>query len=239
MNERALRELTERLRAAHGDALVSVLAYGRPGGSSEILVVLERIGPSDLRAAHDAVEVWVKADNPPPLYFTAAEIADASDVFPVEFLDMAENRRVLAGRDPLDGLDVSRRNLRHQVEYELRGKLVRLRRFYIPASESPERLTRLLVQSLNTFARLFRHALDLAGASGASGAFGAFAPGSPREIVGAGVARFGLDPAPFDEIFAAEASGKPLDEARAHACFGAYMEQIERVVDAVDKLPEA
>jgi hypothetical protein len=232
MNERALQELIDRLRAAHGSGLASVLAYGRPGGEPEILVVLDGIRPADLRAAHDAVETWVSAGNPPPVYFTSAEIADASDVFPVEFLDMAENRRVLAGRDPLEGLDVSRRNLRHQVEYELRGKLVRLRRFYIPASENADRLTRLLVQSLNTFARLFRHALGLAGAPGAS------ALDSPADVVRAAVARFGLDAAPFDEIFAAEASGEPLGEARAHACFGAYMEQIERVVDAVDKLPE-
>jgi hypothetical protein len=230
MDERALQSLTDRLRAAHAEGLVSVLSYGRPGGAgAEVLVVLERIGPPELRAAHDAVEAWVKAGNPPPVYFTAAEMADAADVFPAEFLDMATSRRVLAGRDPLEGLDVSRRNLRHQVEYELRGKLLRLRRFYIPASETAERLTRLLVESLGTFSRLFRHALDLAGAP---------ASGSPRDVVRATVARFGLDAAPFEEIFAAEERGGPIAEARAHACFGAYMEQIERVVDAVDKLPE-
>jgi hypothetical protein len=232
MDEKALQELIGRLRAAHGDGLASVLSYVRPDGAAEVLVVLERISPSELRAAHDAIGAWVKEGNPPPVYFTAAEIAEASDVFPIEFLDMARDRRVLAGRDPLEGLDVSRRNLRHQVEYELRGKLIRLRRFYIPASQSAERLTRLLTESLNTFVRLFRHALDLAGPPGAS------AHGSSREVVQATVARFGLDATPFDEILAAEASGEPLGEARAHACFGAYMEQIDRVVDAVDKLPE-
>jgi hypothetical protein len=235
MDEQTLHELTERLRGAHGNGLASVLSYIRPDGAVEILVVLERISPADLRAAHDAVGAWVKEGNPPPVYFTAAEIADASDVFPIEFLDMARERRVLAGRDPLDGVDVSRRNLRHQVEYELRGKLIRLRRFYIPASQSAERLTRLLVESLSTFVRLFRHALDLAGSPGASDAS---ALGSQHEVVQATVARFGLDATPFDEIFAAEASGEPLGEARAHACFGAYIEQIDRVVDAVDKLPE-
>jgi len=229
MEEQELNALTQRLRAAHAGNLVCVLSYTRHNGGVEVLVVLERIGPDDLRAAHDAVEIWVKNRNPPPVYFSASEIADSSDVFPIEFIDMSRNRRVLAGRDPLEGIDVSRANLRHQVEYELRGKLIRLRRFYIPASESAERLTRLLVESLNTFARLFSHALDLAGAS---------VQGSQQEIVRAAVARFGLDATPFDEIFAAEASGEPLGAERAHACFGAYMEQVERVVHAVDRLPE-
>jgi hypothetical protein len=148
----------------------------------------------------------------------------------MEFLSLMENRRVLAGRDALEGLQAPTRHLRHQVEYELRGKLIRLRRLYVPASASPARLSSLLTESLATFAHLFQFALVLAGAN---------APASHRETVRAAISHFALDASPFDRIQASLDSGKPIPEAEAHACFGAYMEQIERVIGAVDRMPGA
>jgi hypothetical protein len=227
----------ERLRAAHGHELVSVVLYGtgatdEPGAGAtgyRTLVVLRRVLPADLRAAREPVAEWVEAGNAPPVYFSEEEIANAADVFPIEFLDMMDNRAVLAGRDPFDGLVVSTRHLRHQVEYELRGKLVRLRELYIPAAASPERLTALLVDSLGTFAKLLRFALRVSGGPEARGR---------RDAIRAAVAHFGLDAAPFDRILASLDSGRPMAEADAHACVGAYLEQIQRVIDAVDRLPE-
>jgi hypothetical protein len=233
-----LGELVERLRAAHGEHLRSVVLYGGAvDGANPIaltgyraLVVLDHIRPVDLRAAHSVVEAWTEAGNPPPVYFTASEMADASDVFPIEFLDMMYNRRVLYGADPFEGLDVPTRNLRHQVEFELRGNLIRLRELYIPVSSSAVTLTGLLVESLGTFAKLFRFALHLVDVEDR---------GTRRETIDRAVARFELDPAPFERILSALDTGRAMAEADAHECFAAYIAQIERVVDAVDRIPNA
>jgi hypothetical protein len=238
MSDEEMSQFAERLRAAHGENLVSVVLYGgavaneATAGTTgfRTLVVLGHIRPADLRAARDPVAEWVDADNPPPVYFTEEEMAHAADVFPIEFLDMMDNRRVLAGSDPFDGIDVSTRHLRHQVEFELRGKLIRLRELYIPASDDAERLTALLVDSLGTFAKLFRFALRLTGGPDLA---------DRRETVREAVRHFSLDPAPFDRILAALDSGRAMPEADAHECFGAYLEEIQRVVDAVDRVPDA
>lgn len=237
-NETELTHFVERLRAAHGEHLVSVVLYGGAATNDEMaaatgfrtLAVLDRIRPSDLRAAHPIVAEWTEAGHSPPVYFSSAEIADASDVFPIEFLDMMDNHRVLHGRDPFDGLDVPTRHLRHQLEFELRGKLIRLRELYIPASASSTALTGLLVESLGTFSKFFRFALQLAGDT---------PPRTRRETVHATVARFGLDAAPFDRILEALDTGRSMAEADAHDCFAAYLEQIERVIQEVDRIPEA
>lgn len=237
-NDEDLTRFAERMRAAHAENLVALVLYGSAttGEASagatgyRALVVLARVRPSDLRAGREPVSEWVESGHPPPVYFSEEEIEHASDVFPIEFLDMMDHRRVLAGRDPFDGLDVSTRHLRHQVEFELRGKLIRLRELYIPASDDPRRLTALLVESLGTFAKLFRFAMRLTGGPDAAGR---------RESVRAAVAHFGLDAAPFDRILAALDAGRPMAEADAHETFGAYLEQIQRVVDAVDSLPDA
>ena len=236
-NDTELTQFVERLRSAHGDHLVSVVLYGGAASGDEMvattgyrtLAVLDRIRPADLRAAHPIVAEWVEAGHSPPVYFTAAEIAEASDVFPIEFLDMTDNHRVLHGRDPFDGLEVPTRHLRHQLEFELRGKLIRLRELYIPASVSATALTGLLVESLGTFSKFFRFALQAAGG---------VAPRTRRETVRATVTRFGLDAAPFDRILEALDTGRSMPEADAHECFAAYLEQIERVIHEVDRIPE-
>jgi hypothetical protein len=237
-NDDEILRFTERLRAAHGDNIVSVVLYGSAAAGEatagvtgyRMLVVLRHIRPADLRAAREPVAEWAEAGNPAPVYFTEEEIANASDVYPIEFLDMMDNRRVMTGRDPFEGLVVSTRHLRHQVEFELRGKLVRLRELYIPASADPERLTALLVESLGTFAKLFRFALRLTDGPDASGR---------REAVREAIRHFGLDAAPFDRILGALDSGRALADGEAHECFGAYLEEIQRVVDAVDRIPDA
>lgn len=236
-NDEVLTRFTDQLRAAHGENLVSVVLYGTAATGEtaagttgyRTLVVLERIRPPDLRAAREPVAVWIEAGNPPPVYFTSEEIANAADVFPIEFLDMMDKRRVLSGSDPFDGLDVATRHLRHQVEFELRGKLVRLRELYIPVSDDAARLTGLMVDSLGTFAKLFRFAIQLAGGSDVF---------ARRDAIHEAIRHFGLDAAPFDRILEALDANRPMAEADAHECFGAYIEQIERVVDAIDRLPD-
>jgi len=67
--------------------------------------------------------------SPMPVYFTVEELQRAADVFPIEFLQMEQARKILHGSDPFELVDISRANLRHQTEYELRTKLIQLRRF--------------------------------------------------------------------------------------------------------------
>src|SRR6476469_5482682 len=98
-----------------------------------------------------------------PVFFTVDELSRAADVFPIEFLQMEKARRVLFGADPFDLVEISPANLRHQTEYELRTKLIRLRRLYVPASDSVEKLLALMTDSVSSFAALFRAVLILRG----------------------------------------------------------------------------
>ena len=94
--------------------------------------------------------------HPVPVYFTVSELQNAADVFPIEFHQMEMARKVLYGTDVLSTLRISDDFLRHQAEYELRSKLIQLRRQYIPASASVDGLKKLMGESLSSFAALFR-----------------------------------------------------------------------------------
>jgi hypothetical protein len=234
--QEALNGLVQDLRATHGDNLASVVLYGSAAAGDHIelrsdynlLIALNRITPEDLRLAQAPMREWQRLGHPMPIYFTTEELSDAADVFPIEFHQMSNARIVLFGRDPFELVKLSDDNLRHQAEYELRSKLIQLRRLYIPASISVEKLSDLMSDSLASFAALFRAVLLL---------YGQEAPVAKPDVVRATVVLLKLDPAPFERIFEFRSTDKlPASEKEANDLFGVYMDQIQQVVDAVDEL---
>ncbi|MGD9562612.1 MAG: hypothetical protein AB7F88_10955 [Pyrinomonadaceae bacterium] len=224
------------LKATHGQNLASVILYGSaaagdfvPNQSSyNVLIALHRITPEDLRNSHACVREWHRMGHPVPVYFTVSELKNAADVFPIEFHQMEAARKVLYGDDLLAGLAISDTFLRHQTEYELRSKLIQLRRGYIPASASVDGLKTLMAESFTTFAALFRAVLLLHGLD---------PPATKREIVAMTVSRLQLDGSVFEKIINIRRGNlaEKLDELEANTLFADYMEQIERVIDSVDK----
>ena len=235
MIQQQIEAFIDDLRSTHGRNLVSVVLYGSAAAGDfipkhsdyNIMIALERITPKDLREAHACVREWHKLGHPVPVYFTVSELQNAADVFPIEFHQMEVAHKVLYGRDVLKGLNISDRFLRHQIEYELRSKLLLLRRQYIPASASVEGLVTLMAESMTSFAALMRAVLLMNGV---------MPPNTKHEIVALAVAHLGLDGLPFEKIFNIREDNLagPMDETAANQLFGEYMEQIERVIDAVD-----
>jgi hypothetical protein len=232
-----LQAFVDDLRATHRDNLVSVILYGSAAAGDfvavhsdhNVLIVLNRIGPEDLRNAHACVREWVRSGQPVPVYFTIGEIKNAADVFPIELSQMSTARKVLFGVDVLEGIRISTAALRVQTEYELRSKLIQLRRHYIPASTSVEGLRNLMASSLSSFSALFSAALTLKGIT---------PPVSKRETIALAAKHLGVNGAPFEKIFNIRENNftENLDEVGANALFGEYMEQIEKVIDAIDDI---
>ncbi len=225
------------LKATHGGNLASVILYGsaaagdfvRAQSDYNLLIALKRITPKDLRAAQAPMREWNKMGHPVPVYFTVGELQDAADVFPIEFHQMQRARRVLYGADVLENLNITDEFLRHQTEYELRSKLVQLRRAYIPASATVQGLVDLMAESLSSFASLFRAVLLIHGFE---------PPVTKREIVAATARDLKLSGAPFEKIFEIRENNasESHDEISANDLFADYMRQIEAVIEAVDKI---
>ena len=233
--QEALNSLIEDLRATHGANLASVVLYGSAAAGDHIelrsdynlLISLHRITPEDLRQAQAPMREWQRLGHPLPVYFTVEELSDAADVFPIEFHQMSQARILLFGKDPFEFVKLSDVHLRHQAEYELRSKLIQLRRLYIPASVSVAKLSDLMSESLASFAALFRAVLVLHGVG---------APVAKPDCVRATVRLLKLDGEPFERIFAIRATGElPATDKEANDLFASYLLQIENVVEAVDE----
>jgi predicted nucleotidyltransferase len=233
----ALNYLVADLRSTHGDNLAAVVLYGSAAAGDYIearsdynlLIALNRITPADLRLSQAPIRNWQRLGHPLPVYFTVGELNDAADVFPIEFRQMEKARVVLYGRDPFEYVQLSDANLRHQTEYELRSKLIQLRRLYVPASASVDKLAALMSDSLSSFAALFQPVLLLRGED---------PPVTKADAVRATVRALKLDGEPFARIFSLREEGETgLTEVEMNDLFAAYLEQIERVIESVDRMP--
>jgi hypothetical protein len=231
--ERILSELVDRLKSALGDQLVSVLLYGsaaigdwdKDTSDLNVLCVLDRLAPTELSKAEPVVVWWRAQGHPPPLLLTSEEVRTSTDCFAMEFHDIKQYRRVLHGADPIQDLVVENTFYRAQVEHELRSKQIRLRQRAAEVLSKPDRLTRLMVDSVSTFCVLGRHALLLSGNE---------ARWKKTEVVAALAGVLGRPLPAFGEILAIRESGKtPIDAA---ALFERYLMEADALVRFVDAL---
>ena len=234
-NDQLLDGLVSRLNEALGGDLVSVVLYGSAVAGDyqakvsdlNVLCVLTGVGADELRQVREPVRWWSKKKQPVPIFLSREEIQNAHDAFAIEFLDMRAAYRILHGVDVVADIAVEPEHHRHQVEHELRSRLLRLRERYVAAQEDRRELTRLLVESLPSFATLLRHALILNGDE---------PPVTKREIFQRAAEQFSISAKPFEAILAFREGTERLDSHDIHPIFGDYLLQITKTAEAVDKL---
>jgi hypothetical protein len=155
------------------------------------------------------------------------EIERAPDAFAIEFLDIRAAYRVLDGKDLIQSIQVSPEHHRHQVEHELRSRLLRLRERYLALQKDRRELIQLLLDSLPTFATLFRHVLLLNGAQ---------PPVKKREIFREAAQRLSISAAPFETLLDVREGKRRLSDPEIRPIFDGYLREITRTVEYVDRL---
>ncbi|MGB7683911.1 MAG: nucleotidyltransferase domain-containing protein [Candidatus Acidiferrales bacterium] len=232
--ENKLDQIVNRLRSAGGDNLKSIVLYGSAvtgefstkHSDLNLLCVVENAGTAELEKLHPAAEWWVKEGHPAPLVFTLEELNHAADMFAIELLDIRAHRRVLYGLDVFETFEVPTWLHRLQVERELHVNWVRLRQAILAAPRKNKVLLGIMVDSVSSFATLFKHALLAAGEQ---------APATKREAVERASVMVGADPAPFLAVLdLREGKGKSRRIDVEEAIHG-YLELVELFTKEVDR----
>lgn len=227
-----LKTMVEDLERALGGHLTSVVLYGSAArgeyheGKSDfnLVVVTGSLGTQVMEALSAPCAAWMKKGQPMPRLMTPEILADAVDVFPIEFLDIRTHHIVLHGSDPFTGIRVGVEPLRLQCEREFREKLMRLREGYIRAHAAPADLEALLAASYTTFLALFRAALHLVGVT---------PPSASAQVVAAFCARAGIDPAPFAAVDQLR-RGEAAPGVDRKTLFSRYYDELARTVGVLD-----
>lgn len=163
--------LGDAVTRALGPRLVALLLYGSAARGTHVpkrsdvntLLICDAVDAALFDALAPVVRAWTKVGHPAPLILTEEEWRESADAFSIEYEDMREAHRLLAGRDPWSGIRVEGDDLRRQLERELMGKLVRLRQACGALWAQPKRLAEVIVGSAPGFFTMLRALLRLAG----------------------------------------------------------------------------
>jgi predicted nucleotidyltransferase len=233
--EKLVREFVERMQDSLGEDLLAVLLYGSAASGDvqpefsdvNLLAVLRVVGVAELRRTAATIEWWQGRKQSMPLLLSLEEARNAADAFPIEFLDITHNHRLLHGSDPFAGVAVNPQHHRRQVEHELRSLQMSLRSRYLTLLNSDDEIMDMLARSLSGFATLTRHALLLHGVEVGT---------RKRDILEAATRRLGMNPLPFETLLAVRERTQQLVGEAVDSLFSAYLEQISRVTADVDQL---
>lgn len=229
-----LTSLVGSLSSSLGSNLESVVLYGSAarndhageGSDLNVLVVVSDGSPARLERAADAERRWRKDGNPPLLFVTAEWMKNSADVFPIEFTDMLASHRILHGADPLEGIQVEPRNLRHQCEHEIRSLVLKLRAAYLEAHGRARPMREIVSLSFASVTAVARAALRLAGRE---------VPLRSEELIEAMARRFHLEAGALRAALDVKRGRKAgADEMRK--IFLEYFDQIAALGRALDGL---
>ena len=227
-----LDDLVSQLRAAFGLELRAVVLYGSAAAGEHIpkksdynvLVVVDSLDASRLRAVSAAIRAWSDAGNPPPLTLTTREWRRSSDIFSMEYADILERHKVLHGQLDMN-VTVDPEHLRLQLEHEAMGTLLQLRRGALAAVNGKAQLE-LLEKSASTVMIILRAALRLRSMT---------PPTDNVELINAVSGVAGVDAAPFVRVIRhkrGEAAIRPQD---ADAVLAGYLAGIQQLVAFLDQ----
>lgn len=233
--EKKINEFVSRLRDAAGPNLQSVILFGSAAAGDfhpefsdvNLLCVIRDSSYAALQILAPAVKWWESQKQPAPLFLTMDEIEHSGDVFTIELLDMQQHHRVLFGENVLKDLSIPANLHRVQVEYELREKLTLLRQHLLLASGDQSRLWDLLLQSVSSFATLFRHSLIVLGHA---------APASKREAVQVLSKQIGFDASGILQVLDVREHRSERRQLNLADVFSRYLAGLEHVTSAIDKM---
>jgi len=112
----------EKIRDILGNNLILIAQYNT-GDVISTLVVCNDLDFDTLKNLKQLKEI--------PLVFTKEELTNGIDVFPIEFLNIMQHHTMIFGEDILKDIIISKPNIRQQLEFEFRSKLIHLREQYL------------------------------------------------------------------------------------------------------------
>jgi predicted nucleotidyltransferase len=230
-----LTEFVEKMRAAAGNNLASIILYGSAADGEfhpeysdlNLLCVVSDTSFASVTKIAPVANWWLGKKHHPPLVLTSQELKTSADVFSIEFLDMKQRYRVLYGEDVLRGLEVPMQLHRRQLEYELREKLFLLRQHVLLAGTDEKKLWEVMLRSLSSFTTLFRHVLVELGEQGRK---------HSRDAVLDLSKRLNFSDSAFLQLLDVRAKKAGREQLRAADVAAQYLQAIEQVVAAVDTM---
>ncbi len=233
--EQIFTEFVNDCQSAYPAELQAVVLYGSGARGEYVarksdinfLVILTQNGIDALDKALPLVPKWRKQNVALPLFLTKEYILSSLDTFPLEFLDMKLFHKTVFGEDFLNDIQIEKKDLRLQLERELRGKLIYLRNGFLQAGNDREQLRQLLATSVATFVSIFQGLLHLKDVN---------IPKEKALIFDAASKEFGLKKDIFTHVLNVKHGTWHGSKRQLQEITMDYIHEIKNLVEMVDRL---
>jgi predicted nucleotidyltransferase len=228
-----LSAFVERLRAALGENLISVVLYGgaargvfdEAASDANVMLVLREVKLPLLGSIADEADVVRREFALTLLTLTESDLADSREVFPTKFLDIRRHHEILWGRDVASALVVPRERLERQARRELMNLQLRLRQLYLESRRRPEQLAAMLRRSTTTL--ILNLGVLLEAATGQP------CEGHAATLAAAGAA--GLDRARLEEFLDFKSGRRCVETTELEGVYEAFMCAVEAALSLGQK----
>lgn len=159
-NTKLFDDTIKILKKELGENLICAASYGTHNKKDKLICILEEMDFNVMTKIKSTLQpscskrIFSCQRLVMPLFFTKSELKDATDVFPLEFLDIMNPYEVLFGKDVIATIKIKKTAIRTQLEFELRSKLVHLRAGYL-GTKSKSELCKLLKSAVPSLMPLF------------------------------------------------------------------------------------
>lgn len=164
-----LARLADIVSHVMGDTLVGLTAYGgvlspdfdAQRMTAQTALVVQRVDVDRLKALAARGESLGRLSISSPLVLTEGFIADSTDSFPLELLEIQQRRHTLSGRDCFAGITLQAEHVRLQCEREFKRIVLRLRQGLLASTGESEALDVLQIDVAAHLLRTLRGLLWL------------------------------------------------------------------------------
>ena len=151
-----LDQFTQQVTDTLKDNLISIVLYGsivkgehQRASDVNVMIVLKTLSVEVL----DQIDPYVREAGQNirlvAMVLSEDELKSSASVFAIKFIDIQKNHIVLAGKDALTDLVISRDHLRFLCEQSLKNELLRLQQFYLSGNHRPELIETKLIHVIS------------------------------------------------------------------------------------------
>jgi len=226
-------DLIADIHSLFNENLVSVISYKgiffntttKNKLHENLMIVVKTINFDLLEKIQDQKKIWSKILPNPPIIIEKAEILSSLDIFPAEYMQIKANYQLLAGDDVFENLSITQENLRLQIEYNIKSKLMILREEIIIGSKDPKTL---LIQSLPLFLDSFQNILRLNNKP--------FKNSEPNSIIAELGKIYKIDTSLFLKLHKIIEGSEKVNNQEMKQLFNKYLSQLHNIALEIDKL---
>lgn len=214
-------------------SLVSAALYGSAAGGDfvekksdvNVLLIFDRVDLDLLNALRAVFKKHFPKLKAYPVVTDREYIIDSTDVFPMEFLEWKERNILIYGDDLLKDVEISLKNLRLEIEENLRGKKLRLIQSYFEIPPGKGRIQDFIEATMPNFIVAFRNLLRLSNAPIPEDTQGVF-----REVGRLAGVRLSN----FNRLHHIKSQGLRIKPPETEILFKGYLQEIDAIIEYVD-----